>query len=369
MVKPGGDPAEAAGAPGSDFARHLHAFADELDYVYRTLRRYGVRAMDAEDVAQEVFLITWRRQGDFDTSRPSSPLAGRHRLQAGSPVPPAPRAHAGRGQRRAARRFPFHRSPRAGARGAGCPGAGSACAGPAARALPRGAGGARAGRHAGGGDLRALAGPPFHAVHPAAAGAPGVRRGGSPDPVSRRPPPCPGAFAGPWPAADDGAGDPCRPARRAPPPAGTPARRGAAGQPERAGQCPGIAAGPRTELAAGCGRGRLLVGVRSRSSSRAANSPPASSISVLRRRQQRPPHVRFPRRDWRRSLARPRPSRRPPWRPDSGAIWSASGGSRTAGAARAPPIRRPPPGLASCASWTPPRRGSPARWAAASIWA
>ena len=76
VVKPGGDPAEAAGAPGSDFARHLHAFADELDYVYRTLRRYGVRAVDAEDVAQEVFLIAWRRRGDFDTSRPLRPWLG-----------------------------------------------------------------------------------------------------------------------------------------------------------------------------------------------------------------------------------------------------------------------------------------------------
>lgn len=75
LVKPG-DLADAAESPGSDLARHLHAFANELDYVYRTLRRYGVRGADAEDVAQEVFLIAWRRRDDFDTSRPLRPWLG-----------------------------------------------------------------------------------------------------------------------------------------------------------------------------------------------------------------------------------------------------------------------------------------------------
>ena len=55
----------------------LRAFELEFDYVYRALLRQGVTASDAEDLVQDVFLVTWRRWADFDTDRPLRPwLAG-----------------------------------------------------------------------------------------------------------------------------------------------------------------------------------------------------------------------------------------------------------------------------------------------------
>jgi len=46
------------------------SFEAELDYVLRALRRHGVSARDAEDLAQDVFLVMWRRRADFDPGRP-----------------------------------------------------------------------------------------------------------------------------------------------------------------------------------------------------------------------------------------------------------------------------------------------------------
>jgi RNA polymerase sigma-70 factor (ECF subfamily) len=61
----------------SEFARCSEAFEAEFDYVYRTVLRHGVPRQDAEDTAQAVFLIMWRRWPDFDQSRPLRPwLAG-----------------------------------------------------------------------------------------------------------------------------------------------------------------------------------------------------------------------------------------------------------------------------------------------------
>jgi RNA polymerase sigma-70 factor (ECF subfamily) len=55
----------------------LDAFEREYEYIVRTLRRFGASASDAEDLAQEVFLVMWRRWRDYDPERPLRPwLAG-----------------------------------------------------------------------------------------------------------------------------------------------------------------------------------------------------------------------------------------------------------------------------------------------------
>jgi len=58
--------AQTAPPPFADCAR---AFESELDFVFRTLRRLGVRGSDTEDLAQEVFLVVWRRWGEYDPTR------------------------------------------------------------------------------------------------------------------------------------------------------------------------------------------------------------------------------------------------------------------------------------------------------------
>jgi RNA polymerase sigma factor (sigma-70 family) len=59
------------------FTSCVRAFEDEFDYVFRALRRHGIAPADAEDLAQDVFLIMWRRWADYDGERPLRPwLAG-----------------------------------------------------------------------------------------------------------------------------------------------------------------------------------------------------------------------------------------------------------------------------------------------------
>lgn len=53
-----------------EFTSCSASFEAELDYVLRALRRHGVSPRDAEDLAQDVFLVMWRRWGDFDSTRP-----------------------------------------------------------------------------------------------------------------------------------------------------------------------------------------------------------------------------------------------------------------------------------------------------------
>ena len=49
------------------------AFEAELDHVYRTFRRLGAQPAEAEDMAQEVFIVAWRRWHEFDVRRPLRP--------------------------------------------------------------------------------------------------------------------------------------------------------------------------------------------------------------------------------------------------------------------------------------------------------
>jgi RNA polymerase sigma-70 factor (ECF subfamily) len=55
------------------FTTCVRAFHDELAYLLRALRRRGVRAEDAEDLAQEVFVVMCRRWADYDHARPLRP--------------------------------------------------------------------------------------------------------------------------------------------------------------------------------------------------------------------------------------------------------------------------------------------------------
>jgi RNA polymerase sigma factor (sigma-70 family) len=89
--------ASAAQTTGAtvEFVHCIRAFETEFDYVYRALKRHGINASDAEDLAQEVFLVMWRRWADYDTERPLRPwLAGiafkvahDHRRRSGREVP------------------------------------------------------------------------------------------------------------------------------------------------------------------------------------------------------------------------------------------------------------------------------------------
>jgi RNA polymerase sigma-70 factor (ECF subfamily) len=106
----------AAGAENSDVAAGLASagpsavslsaefqalYRAHITHVLHTLRRFGVRERDVEDVAHEVFLTVHRRFADFDRSRPVRPwLCGimyrialdhrrlaRHRYEVAEPLP------------------------------------------------------------------------------------------------------------------------------------------------------------------------------------------------------------------------------------------------------------------------------------------
>jgi RNA polymerase sigma factor (sigma-70 family) len=69
------------------FTDSVRAFAAEFEYLHRAVQRLGIRDPDAEDVVQDVFVVMWRRWGDYQRDRPLRPwmvgiashLACRHR--------------------------------------------------------------------------------------------------------------------------------------------------------------------------------------------------------------------------------------------------------------------------------------------------
>jgi RNA polymerase sigma-70 factor, ECF subfamily len=88
-------PARATAAATAEFNACVRAFDGEFDFVYRSLRRHGISPSDAEDLAQDVFLVMWRRRADYDPQRPVRAwLAGiayrvayEHRKRRGREVP------------------------------------------------------------------------------------------------------------------------------------------------------------------------------------------------------------------------------------------------------------------------------------------
>ncbi len=51
----------------------LAAYERELDYLFATLRRLGARGAEAEDLAQEVFIVLHKNWSTIDTTRPLRP--------------------------------------------------------------------------------------------------------------------------------------------------------------------------------------------------------------------------------------------------------------------------------------------------------
>jgi RNA polymerase sigma-70 factor (ECF subfamily) len=61
---------ESDRSPGSGLEAFDEIYDRELDYVWRTLGRFGVPPADVQDAAHEVFLILYRRWNELDPQRP-----------------------------------------------------------------------------------------------------------------------------------------------------------------------------------------------------------------------------------------------------------------------------------------------------------
>ncbi|MEZ4394673.1 MAG: sigma-70 family RNA polymerase sigma factor [Polyangiales bacterium] len=72
-------PTSAPAPMGLDFRT---IFEMEFDYVWRSLRRLGVRERDVDDLAHDTFLVVYRTLDQYDPSRPLRPwlfgIASRH---------------------------------------------------------------------------------------------------------------------------------------------------------------------------------------------------------------------------------------------------------------------------------------------------
>lgn len=65
------DPTGPPRSPGS--AEFQAAFRSEFGYVWKTLRRLGVREADLPDVTHDVFVAFYRRLAEYDRARPLKP--------------------------------------------------------------------------------------------------------------------------------------------------------------------------------------------------------------------------------------------------------------------------------------------------------
>jgi RNA polymerase sigma-70 factor (ECF subfamily) len=61
---------------GRDALPPMAALADDYPFIRSVLKRHGVSPHDADDLAQEVLLVMWRRRADFDEARPLRPWLG-----------------------------------------------------------------------------------------------------------------------------------------------------------------------------------------------------------------------------------------------------------------------------------------------------
>ena len=66
---------EADSARGAEPVTPVFAavYREQFPYVFRSLRRLGVRPSELDDLVQEVFTVVFRRLGDYDPSRPIEP--------------------------------------------------------------------------------------------------------------------------------------------------------------------------------------------------------------------------------------------------------------------------------------------------------